>query len=116
MVGRTLSTLGTPPVHSNCFNDLEYKTKFTNNAMKCYVKWNNKKSSVFSIQNGVRQGAIMSPCLFCLYLDTLLERLRNSGIGYQIGGIYFGALAYADEIILMSPSRRGLQLMLDICQ
>ena len=70
----------------------------------------------FSIQNGVRQGAILSPCLFCLYLDTLLERLRNSGLGCQIGGVYFGALAYADDIILMSPSRRGLQLMLDICQ
>ena len=29
VVGRTPSTLGTPLVHSNCFNDLEYKTKFT---------------------------------------------------------------------------------------
>ena len=38
VVGRTPSTLGTPPVHSNYFNDLEYKTKFTVNAMN-YVAW-----------------------------------------------------------------------------
>ena len=37
-VGRTPSTLGTPPIHFNCFNDLEYKTKFTVNAMN-YVAW-----------------------------------------------------------------------------
>ena len=83
---------------------------------KCYVKWNSQKSQVFSIQNGVRQGAILSPCLFCLYLDSLLMNLRNSGFGCQIGGIYLGAFGYADDVILMSPSRESLQLMLNICQ
>ena len=33
VVGRNQSILGTPPVHFNCFNDLEYKTKFTGNAL-----------------------------------------------------------------------------------
>ena len=83
---------------------------------KCYVKWNNKKSAMFEISNGVRQGAILSPCLFCLYLDPLLKNLRNSGLGCQIGNLYFGALGYADDVILLSPSRESLQLMLNICQ
>ena len=83
---------------------------------QCYVKWNSKKSDSFSIGNGMRQGAILSPCLFCIYLDTLLKDLRKSGLGCHIGDFYFGALGYADDVILMSPSRTSLQLMLNICQ
>ena len=82
----------------------------------CYVKWNSKKSSSFAIKNGVRQGAILSPCLFCLYLDTLLKTLRESGLGCHIGEVYFGAFGYAEDDILLAPSRQALQLMLNICQ
>ena len=82
----------------------------------CYVKWNSKKSKTFEIKNGVRQGAILSPCLFCVYLDTLLTKLRESGLGCHIGNLYFGAFGYADDVILLSPSRKSLQLMLNICQ
>ena len=55
----------------------------------CYVKWNSRKSKSFAIQNGVRQGAILSPCLFCVYLDSLMIELRNSGLGCHIGGVFF---------------------------
>ena len=82
----------------------------------CYVKWNTKRSSTFEVKNGVRQGAILSPTLFCAYLDVLLKTLRNSGLGCQIGGEYLGALGYADDVILLSPSRESLQLMLKICE
>ena len=80
------------------------------------MKWNSKKSKMFSINNGVRQGAILSPCLFCVYLDTLMKELRESGLGCHIGGLFFGALCYADDVILMCPSRESLQIMLNICQ
>ena len=82
----------------------------------CYVKWNSKKSDSFDIQNGVRQGVIVSPILFCTYLDTLLERLRSSGLGCHAGGLFIGSLGYADDVILLSPSREALQLMLKICE
>ena len=55
----------------------------------------------------------MSPSLFCVYLDNLLERLRDSGLGCHIGGIYLG---YADDVTLLAPTRQALQGMLDICQ
>ena len=58
----------------------------------------------------------MSPSLFCVYLDSLLGRLRDSGLGCHIGGIYLGALGYADDVTLLAPSRQALQGMLDICQ
>ena len=68
------------------------------------------------VKNGVRQGAILSPSLFCVYLDTLLARLRESGVGCHLGGSYFGAFGYADDVTLLAPTRQGLQVMLDICQ
>ena len=70
---------------------------------KCYVKWNNKFSTTFKITNGVRQGAILSPCLFCVYLDTLLEKLSQSGLGCQIGGLYLAAFGNAYDIALLTP-------------
>ena len=51
-----------------------------------------------------------------VYLDSLLGRLRDSGLGCHIGGIYLGAFGYADDVTLLAPSRQALQGMLDICQ
>ena len=49
-------------------------------------------------------------------MDVLLKRLQKSGIGCHIGHYYTGAIAYADDLILMCPSREGLQEMLHICE
>ena len=37
-----------------------------------YVRWNNVISSGFGVSNGVRQGGILSPYLFCVYIDDLI--------------------------------------------
>ena len=58
----------------------------------------------------------MSPSLFCIYLDTLLVRHWDAGVGCHIGGMYLGAFGYADDVTLLAPSRQALQLMLDICE
>ena len=82
----------------------------------CFIRWNTVESSSFAVKNGVRQGAILSPSLFCVYLDTLLTNLRNSGVGCHLGGSYCGAFGYADDVTLLAPSRQALQVMLDICE
>ena len=53
---------------------------------------------------------------FGCYLDPLLDRLRNSGFGCRIGSHWYGALAYADDVILLSTSVNGLQKMVTICE
>ena len=83
---------------------------------RCCVKWNSSKSQFFSVNNGVRQGAVVSLTLFCVYLDSLLVSLRNSGLGCHISNLLLGALGYADDIILLAPTRQALQKMLKICE
>jgi len=56
--------------------------------------------------NGVKQGGVLSPVLFCIYLDNLLVRLSRSGVGCFIGETFVGALAYADDIVLVTISSR----------
>ena len=83
---------------------------------ECSVNWNGSKSSKFKISNGVRQGAVLSPTLFNLYIDSLFDRLRESGCGCWIKDLFFGAWGYADDIGLLAPSRDALQRMVNTCQ
>ena len=57
-----------------------------------------------------------SGILFAVYIDSLLQELRDSGFGCRIKGIFFGALVFADDLFLLSASRSGLQEMVNICQ
>ena len=56
------------------------------------VMWNSHVSDYFSISNGVKQGGVISPVLFNLYLYNLLISLKQSGLGCHINGMYMGAL------------------------
>ena len=58
----------------------------------------------------------MSPALFSVYVDDLLLLLRKSGVGCYVGGVFAGAVGYADELLLLAPSRDGMQKMLGICE
>ena len=80
----------------------------------CSVSWNGAQSSSFSIGNGVRQGAVLSPSLFNIYIDGLFDELRQSGVGCKIESLYFGCIGYADDIALIAPSREALQSMINI--
>ena len=83
---------------------------------KLQVKWNNCMSTKFEVTNGVRQGGILSPLLFTVYIDELLEKLKRNGIGCHLGHHFVGALGYADDILLLCPSVDGLKNMIKICE
>ena len=81
-----------------------------------WVKWGNTRSEQFRIVNGTRQGSVLSPALFSVYMDDLIVRLRRAGVGCHMGGVFCGVVGYADDLLLMAPSRSGMDTMLRICE
>ena len=69
-----------------------------------------------SISNGVKQGGCVSPNIFSVYLNKLIEILKNCNIGCRYGSHYMGVYCYADDLILLSPTFTGLPEMLKICE
>jgi len=48
-------------------------------------------------------------------MDVLIIRLKESGYGCQLQGVYFGSLLCADDTILLSHSLGAMRYMLRIC-
>ena len=83
---------------------------------KANVRWNDEESGYFSIGNGVKQGAILSAILYCVYTNGIFQEMRQAKIGCFIGRNYVGILGYADDLYLLAPCIDGLQEMLSICE
>ena len=81
-----------------------------------WVKWGKVKSRTFGIVNGTRQGSVLSPALFAIYMDDLIVKLRKAGVGCHLGGVFTGVVGYADDLLLMAPSRSAMETMLKICE
>ena len=80
------------------------------------VSWAGFASNFFTVVNGVKQGGVLSPTLFCIYMDELLVKLSQCGVGCYIGTCFVGALAYADDIVLLAPSPSAMRRMLVLCE
>ena len=61
---------------------------------------------LFQIGKGVRQGCILSPCLFSLHEEYIIRdaRLDEAQAGIKIAGRNISNLSYADDTILMAES------------
>ena len=66
--------------------------------------------------NGVRQGGVLSGLLFSIYIDDLIDRVSESNYGCMLGISRSNIIVYADDIVILAPSRKALQVLLDICQ
>ena len=86
---------------------------YTNQSM-C-VKWKDSLSDNFSIGNGVRQGAVLSPLLFTLYIDMLFIRLQDLGLGCHVGPIFGGSFGYTDDVALVAPTLYAMDTIIIVC-
>ena len=80
------------------------------------VRWNGSFSSIFSVKNGVRQGAILSGILYCFYTNDLFKTLRNNRTGCWVNNVFMGIFGYSDDNLLVAPSLDSLQEMLRTCE
>ena len=57
---------------------------------------------------------MLSPALFSVYVQELLDRLKDLGTGCHVGETFLGAVAWADDFLLTAPTRGAMQRMLDV--
>ena len=86
---------------------------YSHQAMR--VRWGSVTSDPFHVTNGVRQGGILSPFLFNMYMNDLSLILNASGTGCRIGDSLINHLMYADDLVIFSPYSAGLQQLLRVC-
>ena len=68
------------------------------------VSWNGILSSSYRLSSGVRQGGCLSPVLFAVYVDTIIQSIQKHCLGCHIGLRSMGVIMYADDLLLISGS------------
>ena len=65
-----------------------------------YVNWNFTFSDVFKLNAGVRQGGVLSPSLFALFIDDVIEYVHSQNVGCMNNLVNASIILYADDILL----------------
>ena len=94
---------------------LDHALFMNNNAKGIILNPDYTKYSEFPINCGVKQGGILSPYLFNIFLNDLLEQCTEAQVGAIFNEINFSIIVYADDIILISQHDQYLQILLNIC-
>ena len=76
------------------------------------TKWGNVVSELVAVTNGVKQGGVMSPIFFIVYMDELLHYLSSSGVGCCIGNVFCGSYdvpfnSKKSKLIVYNTLRQG---------
>ncbi len=90
-----------------------YCRLFLNNMylnQKLTIRWDSTHSQYFNVSTGVKQGGVIFPILFCIYMDGLLNELANSDVRCYMGGVF------ADNLTLLTPNVKALKLLATICK
>ena len=79
------------------------------------VKWSNARSNSFRVLCGTKQGGILSPDFFAVYINDLIVLLKSMGVGCHMIDLFIACLLFADDMSLIAPTREALQQLIDVC-
>ena len=71
-------------------------------------------SDAFGPTGGLKQGCVLSPLLFSLYINLLVEKLRVVGVGVECRARLITALLYADDSVLFGESEEEMRVSLRV--
>ena len=101
-----LSKAGVPDNEINIIKNLYLQQKAT-------VRYENETSQEMTIKRGVRQGCILSLCLFNMYKEYLIREPLEEEKGINTNGQNITNIRYADDTIILAESEQQLQSMID---
>ena len=85
------------------------------NTVESCVRVKEDLTEWFPVNTGVRQGCILSPFLYALFINGLVKEINALNLGINITEqSKLSALLYADDIVLIAEHRYALQAMLDV--
>ncbi|MCG8033469.1 MAG: reverse transcriptase family protein, partial [Candidatus Thiodiazotropha taylori] len=84
------------------YNDVQY----------C-IRLNGLHTDWFSVKTGLKQGCLLSPILFNIFINNLVDAIKSLNVGIDIDGEMVGILLYADDLVLVADNETDLQLMLN---
>jgi hypothetical protein len=96
-------------------NLLSVFEQWFNNCYTCII-WGKTVSGFLNLPCGVRQGGVLSPYFFAIYVDDVIKKVNKSGLGCHFKNIPLCIIVYADDIILLAPSITALQQLIYICE
>ena len=68
-------------------------------------KWENTNTDYFEILCGTKQGGILSPYFFCLYIDELVSLEWKEGIGCHIISLFLACVLFADDFNISTDKK-----------
>ena len=78
------------------------------------VRLDGALSGEFEVKRGVKQGSVLSPTLFLLIMNPLLQQLEASGLGLTINSFYAGGFAHADDIRTLATTVETLEVQVGL--
>ena len=97
-------------INGNMYNNLR---NIYSDSKSC-VKVNGFLTDWIDIEYGVRQGDTLSPTLFGMYINDLIEDVKDLDLGIPIGTTKLSILVYADDVVILAENEEDLQTMLDV--
>ena len=76
-------------------------------------------SDPFEAKTGLRQGCVLSPLLFSLYINGVVKKLREAKVGVRCGEEQVPALMFPDDMVILGEGeeelRKGLGVHEELC-
>ena len=82
--------------------------------VQCCVRVQGSLTKFFNVGTGLKQGCLLSPMLFNLYLNDFICNVKESGLGISVDGEKIAILVYADDIVLIAENEQDLQTMMNM--
>ena len=82
--------------------------------MSCEVKVGAGRSYPFEVSCGLRQGCILCPLLFSLFINSIVARLKEAEVRMKCGSKLISMLLYADDAVIFAGDEMSMRLGLDV--